>query len=322
MAELHADARAGRSGQGFSFGTVTNWLGAIVSLALVVGIAVWGYKLLVRDVSGVPVVRAAEGPIRVQPDDPGGLPAAHQGLAVNAVAAEGTAEDPADRLALPPRPVDLTEEDTPATAASDSAPAPEATQSDAEAEEPRADMPVQQAAAVDDVDDLVAQLTADAAPLGAAPEAGEAPEVETSLSAPEAEAGVNRPETGLARSLRPRLRPANVAVRVASAEPASEAVALAGGVRDIDPADIPVGTRLAQLGAYDSAAVARQEWQRLEQRFGDYMDGKNRVIQRAQSGGRTFYRLRAMGFADLADARRFCAAFVAEKADCIPVVTR
>ena len=49
---------------------------------------------------------------------------------------------------------------------------------------------------------------------------------------------------------------------------------------------------------------------------------KRRVIEKATSGGRTFYRLRAEGFADLPDARRFCAALVAEKADCIPVVTR
>jgi hypothetical protein len=32
--------------------------------------------------------------------------------------------------------------------------------------------------------------------------------------------------------------------------------------------------------------------------------------------------LRALGFEDLADARRFCSALVAEKAECIPVVTR
>ena len=46
------------------------------------------------------------------------------------------------------------------------------------------------------------------------------------------------------------------------------------------------------------------------------------MIQKAQSGGRTFYRLRAHGFEDLADARRFCALLVAEGPDCIPVVTK
>ncbi|MFD1809072.1 SPOR domain-containing protein [Gemmobacter lanyuensis] len=38
--------------------------------------------------------------------------------------------------------------------------------------------------------------------------------------------------------------------------------------------------------------------------------------------GRTFYRLRAQGFSDEADARRFCAAITAEGAECIPVTLR
>jgi hypothetical protein len=90
----------------------------------------------------------------------------------------------------------------------------------------------------------------------------------------------------------------------------------------VSPDSLPAGTRLAQLGAYESAEVARAEWDRISGRFGDYLEGKKRVIQRAESGGRTFYRLRAMGFADLSDARRFCSALVAGNADCIPVTTR
>ena len=100
------------------------------------------------------------------------------------------------------------------------------------------------------------------------------------------------------------------------------AAAVASVTKEIDPASLPAGTRLVQIGAFDSAETARSEWTRLEARFGDFMDGKGRVIQQATSGGRTFYRLRAEGFVDLSDARRFCAAFVAEKVDCIPVVTR
>ena len=63
-----------------------------------------------------------------------------------------------------------------------------------------------------------------------------------------------------------------------------------------------------------------QEWDRFAARFRDYMTDKKRVIQKASSGGRTFYRLRVMGFDDIAEARYFCAALLAEKAECIPVV--
>ncbi|MEZ5884853.1 MAG: SPOR domain-containing protein [Paracoccaceae bacterium] len=56
--------------------------------------------------------------------------------------------------------------------------------------------------------------------------------------------------------------------------------------------------------------------------FGALMEGKQRVIQEASSGGRVFYRLRVHGFDDLAAARRFCAALVAEQANCIPAAVR
>ena len=93
--------------------TFMNWTGAVVSLGLVVGLGVWGYQLAVRDVSGVPVIQAMEGPARVTPDDPGGRQADHQGLSVNQVAAEGSAAPPADQLLLAPKPVDLAPEDKP-----------------------------------------------------------------------------------------------------------------------------------------------------------------------------------------------------------------
>lgn len=41
---------------------IVSILGAAASVALVAGVGVWSYQLMVRDVSGVPVVRAAEGP--------------------------------------------------------------------------------------------------------------------------------------------------------------------------------------------------------------------------------------------------------------------
>ena len=73
--------------EGGTFSTLLNWIGALTSLALIAGLSAWGYQLAVRDVSGVPVIVALEGPMRVAPEDPGGQLAAHQGLAVNAVAA-------------------------------------------------------------------------------------------------------------------------------------------------------------------------------------------------------------------------------------------
>src|SRR6056297_654426 len=91
-----------------------NWAGALLSLVLILGLAAWGWQLMNRDVSGVPVVRALEGPMRLTPDDPGGRLAEHQGLSVNRIAAEGTAEPPVETIVLAPAPLSLTEEDKPA----------------------------------------------------------------------------------------------------------------------------------------------------------------------------------------------------------------
>lgn len=86
--------------------------------------------------------------------------------------------------------------------------------------------------------------------------------------------------------------------------------------------ELPKGTRLVQLGAYASTDVARSEWARIGGKFTDFFAGKRMVIQEAVSGGKTFFRLRAEGFQDLAEARRFCSALTAAQADCIPVEVR
>ncbi|MGV6847539.1 MAG: SPOR domain-containing protein [Marinibacterium sp.] len=322
------------------FASAINIAGAVMSLALVAGIGVWGYKLMMRDVSGVPVVRALEGPMRVQPEDPGGRPADHQGLAVNAVAARGEAAPTPDQLVLAPRPVALTSEDLPqaelpplartderAQAASDlvktgsaaqTLPAPASGTGAADGEGAISETTLT-AFQEGSVDALVEELTRGVTPLafeGAQP-AAQIPE--TPEEAPPATGPVSADLPGVKRSLRPLARPAGL-VRPDAA--ATEAALRSQEIRDVDPATLAPGTRLAQLGAYDSPKIARSEWDSLASRFADYMDGKARVVQKASSGGRTFYRLRVMGFEDLADARRFCSALVAEGADCIPVVTR
>jgi len=303
---MQPEAAAGRSK---SFSSIINLLGAATSLALVIGVGVWGYKLVVRDVSGVPLVRAAEGPMRVAPKNPGGRQAAHQGLSVNDVAAEGAASKPADRLILAPEPLDLTLADTQVPVPDDSR--------DAERGEPA--VQDDEAMRFASVRALADDLAEGATPFEEAPAAE--PEAGSGEAAQEAGADTRETavEDGLARSLRPKLRPEGL--RTTPEEVALASVANAAA-REVDPETIPVGTRLAQLGAFASREIAVEEWDRLADRFDEYLADKDRVIQKASSGGRTFYRLRALGFEDLSDARRFCSALVAERAECIPVVTR
>jgi len=51
---------------------VFTWAGAIASIALIVGIALWTYRLGVRDAQDVPIIQAMAGPAKIAPKDPGG----------------------------------------------------------------------------------------------------------------------------------------------------------------------------------------------------------------------------------------------------------
>ncbi len=288
------DGRAGR---------LVNLVGGVVSIALLAGLAVWGYRLLVRDVAGVPVIQAMEGPMRVQPDDPGGNRAAHQGLAVNRIAAVGEAAPPPEEIVLAPRSVDLAEEDV-AQGYLRTAPA----LVPAVEERPAA-------ARAEPVDPIEAAILAATTQVLTA---------EAELSGEGLIEIVPASLPGPSRSLRPRLRPANFESRsaAAAADPGAASPVAAEGVMEVDAATLDAGTRLVQFGAFDTAEEARDAWAELAGRFGTLMAEKGRVVEEASTGGRTFYRLRAAGFEDLADARRFCAAFVAEGTDCIPVLTR
>ncbi|TYB81345.1 SPOR domain-containing protein [Maritimibacter fusiformis] len=314
------------SGASSGVGRALHVLGALLSVALIAGLGNWGYTLVMRDVTGIPVVRALEGPMRVQPDNPGGVAADYQGLAVNTIAAEGQAEGPTDSVTLAPAPVALAEEDRPAVSGAEvvAVPVAEADEMPAAAVESAEPDPMAVAMALAEaVSEGVAPLTGKEADLSMA----ETPEAPETPAADELAADIDRiPASvpGVTLSPRPAPRPAELVTRAAltpasSVAPVIESVS---GAREVDPETIPTGTRLVQLGAFDSEEVARIEWDRLAGRFEDILDGKSRVIQRAQSGGKTFYRLRAMGFEDLSDARRFCAAMMAGQAPCIPVVTR
>ncbi len=321
------DADTAPRGPSTGIARLVNVAGAVASLALVVGIAFWGYKLIMRDVSGVPVVRAIEGPLRAQPDDPGGQPADHQGLAVNRVAAKGSAAPTADTLRLAPRPVALAQEDAPMASFEPDTPADDADAgmiADIDMDADTDDEAESGAIAEAEVETDEAPDAAEAESSGPASfPAGSMDAVLAELAGEDdgqpdeditaAPAVIEGP--GVAHSRRPLKRPGDLVVRVSAPVQMPET----RETKEISADTLTPGTPLAQLGALESPEVARAEWDRLAGRFEDYLADKSRVIQQASSGGRSFYRLRVAGFEDIADARRFCAVLAAERAECIPV---
>lgn len=313
MADMNFDQVGGgfgATGQGHSGSFLLNLAGAATSVALVFGLGYWGYKLAVRDMAGIPVVRALEGPMRIAPQDPGGEIAVHQGLSVNSVAAEGAASRPSDSVILAPLPVDLVAEDLAGTSVAVPAPVsgrdmgspgiamlpPLTEENMLNPSESEGEDPALMAALAEALSDGVTPLSGDTGLISGA------------------DPSFDLPAGNLANSPRPMPRPGTFSVASAAGDVAS--------VPEIDGTSLPAGTRLVQLGAFDSAETARTEWDRLSGKFSDLLVGKTRIVQAAQSSGRTFYRLRADGFENEADSRRFCSALVAEKAACIPVTVR
>jgi hypothetical protein len=293
-----------------------NTMAVLVSLTLVGGLAVWGYRLAVRDVAGVPVIRALDGPARVAPADPGGELARHGGLSVTAVAAGGTARATPDQVTLAPRPIELDPGDAPMAAL---APLPPVALVALAAEPQAAPAPVPRA-------DLAALVPEDMVAPGEEPDAvilalAEAMAYSAALT-PVAHAGPLAASTAIGATARADLIPASVPGVVRSPRPVLRPArimpASATPPLDLAPEALVPGMRLVQLGAFDSAELARAEWNRVAARFETLIAGKQRVIQSAESGGRVFYRLRVAGFEGADDARRFCTALEAEQTNCIP----
>lgn len=313
----------GNRPRAMSNGTV-NVIGAITTLALITGVAVWGYKLAVRDASGVPVIQAMEGPMRSAPDNPGGRIASHTGLSVNRIAADGTAAPLPDQLMLAEAPMELEPED--AAGIGTAAPAPvvesdTAARTLAMAEELARQVAAEVAAMTgDDLVDAVASsaaaatLVTDGEPAFTFP----AGTVETSLRPPPRPARLaGGSDLGTRAALTPASASGTDALNLTTIVPIS-----ANADVEIDLASIAPGTRLAQIGAFDDPEAARAEWSRITARHPALFEGKQRVIQTATSVGRTFYRLRVSSFGSEDDTRRFCSAITAPDLRCISVTMR
>jgi hypothetical protein len=312
QAHVQSDGPASYVGRAGGF---VRLAGMGLSLGLAVGGAVWAVQLTMRDVSGVPVIRALEGPMRSAPEEPGGILADHMGLAVNRLAEGAEAGAVPDRLVLAPKPLELTP--IALTSASLSV--------DAAGSE--TDAPTPEAVSAQ-IHELIARLMVGNDPVDPAgmgePTAASDVQVSERADTPSPAVSAGGAEVppaviaAVAQSLRPVVRPGGPV----AAQGAALVQASASAPVELDAARLPAGTRLVQLGAFETPDLARSEWARLTGLFPDYFTGRAPVIQEASSGGAPFYRLRAHGFEDLAESRRFCAALTAQNAPCITVTVR
>ena len=96
-----------------------------------------------------------------------------------------------------------------------------------------------------------------------------------------------------------------VAAKIA-APPAAAPKAAAAHVATPDKKPATGKSAVVQLAAVRSEDAAKQEWHLLAHKYPDLLGGRQPVITKTERDGKTFWRVRTAGFADVAQARGFC----------------
>jgi SPOR domain len=226
----------------------------------------------------VPVIAADTRPIRVKPADPGGLKVAGSGETDVFSGGSDTRNARLGPLAETPDTAALR------TAAADSAPAAE-TPAPAPSTPPAAS----------------AQPTAKAPSTPASP----APGAQIVAKAPPVSAP-STPAAGAQSTAKaaPVPAPAPKPVPAPAPAPAATTATATGHGSGV------------QLAALTSEQAARTEWQALVKRMPELLAGHQPTFSRVEHEGRTFWRVRTSGFADVAQARSFCEKVRAKSGGC------
>lgn len=295
MQESHYESDSSESAPLGATGVVAvalRWIGAVVSVSLVIGIIYWGFILGQRDATEVPVIRAMEGNARIVPDDPQGTQADNQGLAVNEVLAETTPSAVNTSTTLAPSAQTVTAED-------ESLSALEA-------------VPNQSTSSGGPIVVDAATLLVEINPAAVAPTAPDG------MTMP-----IRRPDNFLQKD------PISDAIEGLLQELVPEEGDTSFETPDL-PRPVPkygnplldLGAALIQLGAYNSLEDAGDVWTDYQNEHGDLLSNTQRYIEPIETGGRLLYRLRAAGFDDLDQTRAMCAALDARGVDCISVTVQ
>jgi len=306
MLEGSDTALAGEEKQvNFKLNMIFYWTGAALSLSLLVGAIGWSYQLIVRDINQIPIVRAQLGPLRVAPDDPGGLTAANQGLSVTQLAVN---EKPllSNEIRLAPAAEILNAEHLSLQVTQDV----KSNLDDGtfEIKEVNAENSINLKEVSTEIG--ADTISKDEVVHSKAVFSQKKIEIENAVSLA---LSITDDSAASLTLMRPKIRPVTLQKdnkitgdQIVTNEPLFE---------------LTKGSAVVQLGAFDSKNLAKSEWQRFEKLLGSILIAKKMIVQEAESGGKIFYRLRAAGFDDISDARQFCTA-ISDKVACIPVVTR
>lgn len=271
---------------------------ALFALGAFGGIVWYAYTQGVQ--SGVstvaPVIKAEEGPSKAKPEQPGGLQVPHQDKQVfQRLLPEGQTPQTVERL-LPPPPEPLQPPPAPAPEPALPAAAP-AAPSQPLSSQTVAERPVA-------TPQPAPQPTPQAVPSGTPPVPSAAPAPQPPQDAPAQPQQAARPS---APQPAPQSAPAPAPAPAQSQAQAGIAAVSGGGFK-------------VQLAAVRSDEAARQEWNRLKNRYKEELGTLTLTVQRVDLGaGKGIYHRIQAGPLDEAAAERACAALKAKNQACLVV---
>jgi len=254
-------------------------------LAMVAGFVACGLALVVSvwtALSGgrsgpVPVVTADGRPLKMRPENPGGMQTA--GLNDDILSAgRGSGQ-----LAPPPE-----------------APAPQVLRQRQQAAEEAARQAAEAARQAATAPPMHQVSAPTALPPALPPPSIAAPRPAT------AQPNAGQPNAGLPNAGLPSAGQQAPGTQAATAAPA--------GTKAAPPSKASKAT--VQLAALGTEQAAKQEWQRLSKKMPEVFNGHQPVVSRTERDGKTYFRLRTGGFSDQAQATAFCDRVKAKGASC------
>ena len=302
---------------------------ATFALAAFAGVVWYAYDrgLHAGSEATAPLIQADPSPIKVRPEQPGGLDVPNQDKLVYGALRPGQGEDSSvERLLPPPEKPAEPPAPPPAPAASESPPAQDSGAPDSGAQDSDASTTVP-----------IPARTPQAAPTTAQDGSGQTPAPVTSQSVPAPEPApqpsaqvAQQPQASdipPAKAPEPSAAETQVAVAVPppapEPKPAPEPAPAPAPAAKPEPAPKPAasdGRFRVQLGAFRDEAAARGEWNRLTKRYPTVLGGLSLRIQQVDlgAGKGVFHRIQG-GMLTEDAAEKACAALKAQNQACLLV---
>ena len=287
MAGIEFDAslahRAGGSRN--PLGILLTALVSLISISLLGGFLYWAYHVIVQSESEVTIVKAPIGPLKVLPEDPGGNLASHLGFSVNSVQESGQVAGPSAKLVLAPPAMGVQESDL-------------RTLSGFGDSNGTIDLK-------SSINNALAVIFKDTTSL-------DIKETSTKKDIYEKQNSIPK---GFSRPLR---RPAKLVSATSHQDLVAQIVLNQVKANMLNSKD----QLKVHLGSFKNNVLADAQLENFLVRYKDYLTNKAVFLQKSETGGRSIYRMRAVGFSNSSETKKFCSIINSFGNECIPILNK